>query len=147
MISSDLEENNPPAVRKIVVTNQLFKTMENFLLDPDLEHSPTDFEKGRDFTIEVTPQGEWKNYSTSSFSMKERALTKAEKAAVDGRKALRDYLPAKPSEDDLEALVANAMAGEPFQKSGSPFYYNESTFAQKDAQTLFDHANGLKEAA
>jgi hypothetical protein len=103
-ISEDNAPENP--IRKFVIGPQIFKIIKSSLLDPDFENIPTDYINGTDFTICKTQKGGYADYSTSKWSRKETALSEEDLAAIEehGLKDLSDYLPKKPTEEQLVAI-------------------------------------------
>jgi hypothetical protein len=73
----------------------------------DLEYSPTDYEHGRDFYLTKTAKGGYANYTSSSWSMKERALSNVEREAIDKHKlfSLNQFLPKKPDDVAIKAMI------------------------------------------
>ncbi|CAB4123087.1 hypothetical protein UFOVP29_246 [uncultured Caudovirales phage] len=103
------KEDNAPEnpIRRQVINPGIFDIVKGILLRPDLEFSPTDYENGRDFYLTKTTKGQYANYATSSWSMKERALNEAERAAIEkfGLFNLSSFLPKKPDEDGVQAIA------------------------------------------
>ena len=65
------------------------------------------YEHGRDFYLVKTTKGQYANYSSSKWAMKERALTEDELAAVAqfGLYNLEQFLPKKPDDAHLKAIM------------------------------------------
>ena len=102
------EDNTPEnPIRRQVINPSIFDIVKGILLRPDLENSPTDYENGRDFYLTKTTKGQYANYATSSWSMKERALNEAEHAAIEkyGLFNLSSFLPKKPDQDGVQAIM------------------------------------------
>jgi len=147
VLESQFAEESPPEnpIRRFSIGMQIFKLIKASLLDPDFENIPTDYVNGTDFTIAKTQKGEFADYSTSKWARKETALNQAQLAALDEYKLkdLSDYLPAKPTPEQLavifemfEASVANepydpAKWGKFYRPMGLEF--EESTTAEKAA--------------
>jgi hypothetical protein len=145
VMESQFSEENAPEnpIRRFSIGMQIFKLIKASLLDPDFENIPTDYVNGTDFTISKTQKGEFADYSTSKWSRKETALNQAQLSAIDehGLKDLADYLPQKPTPEQLavifemfEASVANepydpAKWGKFYRPGGLEF--EESTSAEK----------------
>ncbi|QQP93541.1 hypothetical protein IGS68_33515 (plasmid) [Skermanella sp. TT6] len=108
VVNSGFEEAEVPAnpIRRFVINESLYKIIYNTLMDGDIEDFVIDFEKGRDFRISVAKQGDYKSYGSSMFSMKTRALTPAERQAIDthGLHDLKEALPAKPTAEQVQAI-------------------------------------------
>jgi len=75
-------------------------------MDPELEELPTDYERGLDFRISKTSKGGYADYSTSKWARKETALTAEEATSIEsqGLYNLGDFLPKKPTEEDLKVM-------------------------------------------
>ena len=84
----------------------MFPIVKAALLDPELENLPTDYIYGLDFRITKTSKGGFADYSTSTWSRRESALTEAERAAIEkyGLPKLSDFLPKKPSSIELQVI-------------------------------------------
>lgn len=121
VVNSPFTEEQPPEnpIRRVVVNAQIFSVLENSLMDPEMEDNPFDLDLGRDFIIRKTRQGEYANYSTSNWSLKQRSLSPAERDAITkwGLFKLADFVGAAPSEDAIalyEPLMQDSLAGLPF---------------------------------
>lgn len=101
------EESSPEnPIRRFIIGPQIFQIIKGALMDPELEELPTDYMRGVDFRIKKTSKGGYADYSTSSWSRKERALSDSEKAAIEthGLYNMSDFLPKKPSEVELKVM-------------------------------------------
>jgi hypothetical protein len=97
-------------------------------MDPEMEELPTDYMRGLDFNIKKTTKGQYADYSTSSWSRKETALTEVEQAAVEahGLFNLADFLPKKPSESELRVIkemFEASVDGRPYDTDKFGAYY------------------------
>ena len=103
-IGDDATPANP--IRKFIISPQIFTIIKSSLMDPEMEELPTDFMRGVDFRIAKTSKGGFADYSTSKWSRRERALSDAEKAAIDthGLYNLSDFLPKKPTDVELKVM-------------------------------------------
>ena len=101
----DVSPENP--IRRFVINPSVFDVIKGILMRQDLEYSPTDYDHGRDFYLSKTTKGGYANYSSSSWAMKERALSDVEREAIDKFKLynLSQFLPKKPDEDGVRAIV------------------------------------------
>ena len=95
-------------------------------MNPDMEDLPTDIDKGRDFKLTKTQKGGYADYSTSTWSFKERSVSDSERSAIDshGLHNLGDYLPKKPSAEEVKIIA------EMFKASVDGELYDESRFGQ-----------------
>lgn len=97
-------------------------------MDPEIEELPTDLMRGLDFNIRKTTKGQYADYSTSSWSRKESALTDVEQAAIEahGLFNLADFLPKKPSESELRVIkemFEASVDGRPYDTDKFGAYY------------------------
>jgi hypothetical protein len=125
-LSDDKAPENP--IRRFVISPQIFNLIKNALMDPEMESLPTDYQAGLDFVIKKTSKGGYADYSTSSWSRKESALTADEAAAVEqyGLYNLSDFLPKKPSEADLKVIKEMfdaSVDGQPYDADKWGAYY------------------------
>jgi len=106
---SPMSEDNVPEnpIRRFMVSPSIFPVITAVLKDTEVEEMPTDYDRGLDFSITKTTKGQYADYSTSKWARKESALTATERAAIDtyGLFNLSDYLPKKPGETELKAIV------------------------------------------
>jgi hypothetical protein len=102
---SEEAPSNP--IRRFVISPQIFNIIKAALMDPDMENLPTDYVNGTDFRVTKTTKGQYADYSTSKYARKERALDEVELKAIDenGLYTLKDFLPARPSEDGYRAIA------------------------------------------
>lgn len=125
-LADDVVPENP--LRRFIISPQIFTLIKNSLLDPEIEHLPTDREHGLDFRISKTSKGGYADYSNSSWARKESALTDEEIAAIDehGLFNLKDFLPGKPNEEQLKVIVEMfeaSVEGEPYDFERWGAYY------------------------
>ena len=108
VLDSPLNETEVPEnpIRRINLGKQLYNIVKNALMDPDMEHLPTDYVNGINFRITRTKKGQYNDYNTSSWSRKESALTDEQAEAVDanGLVTLTDWMPKKPSAEGVQAI-------------------------------------------
>jgi hypothetical protein len=121
IVSSSITEKTEPEspLRLLKLGKQLHDTVKAGLMGAEFEWSPFGFEHGRDFKIIKTQQGTFANYSTSSFSFKERALSKIEREAVAkfGLLNLADFAGIEP-DADVQAMIWEMFRA---SKEGAPF--------------------------
>lgn len=127
-------------IRKLVINTSIFKIIKSSLMDPDIEDSPVDFEKGRDFKLEKTKKGAFSDYSTSKWSMKTRALNPYELEAIEtyGLRKLSDLLPREPNEKEIHVIYEMfkaSVAGELYDQEKWGDYYRPNIFSYDDELT------------
>jgi len=130
-LGDDKTPENP--IRRFVISPQIFNIIKNALMDPEMENMPTDYAAGLDFNIKKTSKGGYADYSTSSWSRKETALTSAEQAAIDqfGLFNLADFLPKKPSDVELKVIkemFEASVDGQAYDPDRWSAYYKPSGF-------------------
>ena len=108
VLENPLAEENVPEnpIRKFVITPQVFNIIKAALLDPDMEHSPTDYENGCNFIIAKGRKGDYNDYSTSKYARRESPLTEEQLEAIDTRGLfnLSDWLPNKPDAEGVNMI-------------------------------------------
>ena len=101
------EEKTPEnPIRRFIIGPQIYQIIRSALMDPELEELPTDYLRGVDFRIAKTSKGGFADYSTSKWSRRERAISDADKAAIEqfGLFNLSDFLPKKPTDVELKVM-------------------------------------------
>lgn len=103
-LKEDKTPENP--IRRFIMSSQIFNIVRNALMDPDIEELPTDPVRGLDFKIAKITKGAFADYTTSNWSRRERALSEAERAAIEqyGLFNLKDFLPKKPGPVELKVI-------------------------------------------
>jgi hypothetical protein len=98
------QPENP--VRRFIIGPQIFKLLKAALMDPDMDNLPTDYEQGTDFRLTKTQKGQYADYSTSSWSRKERSLNEEERQKIEthGLFNLNEFMPKRPTEDDMKII-------------------------------------------
>jgi hypothetical protein len=128
VVNSPLEEDSTPEnpIRRFVINPSIFNIIRSALMNPDMEDLPTDIDKGRDFKLTKTQKGGYADYSTSTWSFKERSISDSEQSAIEtyGLHNLGDYLPKKPTEVEVKVME------EMFKASVDGELYDESRFGQ-----------------
>lgn len=107
---------------KITISPQLYKVIIGVIMDDSLEALPCDVNRGLDFNIIKTQQGEFANYSSSSFARKESALTPSELQLALSAPGLETYAQPELTELEQEHLLAAytaAISGDEFDTSWS----------------------------
>lgn len=105
---SPLKEDEIPEnpIRRLIIGPQIFKIIKEAILDPELEELPTDYTQGIDFRLKKGSNGSYADYSTSTWSRKERPLSDAEMEAINthGLFDLSEFIPTKPDETHLKVM-------------------------------------------
>ena len=103
-IGDDVTPANP--IRRFVMSSQLLPLIRAGIMDPEILESPTHYERGLNFTVTKTMKGQYADYSTSSYSRRESALTEVELAAIasHGLFKLADFLPKRPNDAELKII-------------------------------------------
>jgi hypothetical protein len=106
--SNPLEEEAPEnPIRRFIIGPQIFQIIKSALMDPDMEHLPTDYVNGTDFRLTKTTKGDGHaDYTTSSWARRERSLDETELAAIEqhGLYDLKDFMPARPTADHYAVI-------------------------------------------
>lgn len=125
-----LEEENKPEnpIRRFIISPSIFKIIKSALLDEDMEDAPTDFENGTDFRIIRTKDGNYSDYTTSTWARKATPLTTEELEAVEkhGLFNLNDFMPKQPDADAQRAIVEMfeaSLEGEAYDPDKFANYY------------------------
>lgn len=109
VVQSPLSEENLPEnpIRRLVINKSIHDKIKAGLMDPDIEHLPTDYTNGLDFRLTKTKKGSYANYDTSTFARKSRSLSADELAAIEthGLFNLKEFLPKEPDEKTLELIM------------------------------------------
>jgi hypothetical protein len=110
-LQEDTTPDNP--IRRFIINPSIFNIIKGALMDSDFTELPTDIEQGTDFRLTKTTKGQYADYSTSSWSRRERSLDSNERAAIDthGLFNLNDFLPKQPTDAEL------TMIGQMFEAS------------------------------
>lgn len=104
-----MEEDETPEnpIRRFIIGPQIFQIIKSALMDPDMEHLPTDYVNGTDFRLTKSTKGDGHaDYTTSSWARRERSLDETELAAIDqhGLYDLKDFMPPRPTADHYEVI-------------------------------------------
>jgi hypothetical protein len=105
-----------------------------------MENMPTDYAAGLDFTVKKTSKGGYADYSTSSWSRKETALTAVEAGAIEqfGLFNLADFLPKKPTEVELKVIkemFEASVDGQAYDPDRWSQYFKPSGFRGGEGST------------
>ena len=108
VVDSKFQEDKVPEnpIRRFIMSSQIFNIVKNALMDSEIEELPTDYVRGLDFKIAKTSKGGYADYTTSTWSRRERALSEAELAAIKqhGVFDLKSFLPKKPGDVELKVI-------------------------------------------
>jgi len=143
---STLQEDTTPdnPIRRFVINPSIFNIIKGALMDSDFTELPTDTEQGTDFRLTKTTKGQYADYSTSSWSRKERSLDSNERAAIDahGLFNLNDYLPKQPNDEELRVI------GEMFEASVNGELYDPARWGNfyRPAGVQIDTSNSAPKA-
>ena len=136
VVKSDFEEKEVPEnpIRRFIINPSIFEIIKSSLMDPEMEDLPTDFISGRDFKLVKTTKGGFANYGTSSWSMRTRSLSQDEAQAIDthGLNNLKDFLPKKPTAEELEVIkemFAASVNDEAYDPDRWSNYFRPSGFS------------------
>ena len=137
-IGDDKTPENP--IRRFIISPQIFNIVKNALMDPEMENMPTDYAAGLDFTVKKTSKGGYADYSTSSWSRKETALTAAEAGAIEqfGLFNLADFLPKKPTDVELKVIkemFEASVDGQAYDPDRWSQYYKPAGFRGGEGST------------
>lgn len=139
VVKSDFEEKDTPAnpIRRFMINPSIFDIIKSSLMNPEMEDLPTDYVAGRDFKLAKTTKGQHANYSTSNWSFKTRSLNEVESASIQehGLTNLKDFLPKKPSAEELEIIK------EMFAASVNEEAYDPARFSQFFRPSGFQNNN------
>ena len=132
-----LSEKETPEnpIRRFIIGPQIFKLIQSALLDPELEDLPTDYIHGIDFRMKKGSKGGYADYSTSTWSRRERPLNDEELAAIKqhGLYNLTDFLPKKPTEVEIKVIkemFEASVDGEPFDMDRWGQYFKPAGVSQ-----------------
>ena len=94
-------------IRRFVINPSVFDRIKTVFMDQEVENSPVGYEDGLDFRLVKGTKGQYADYGSSSWARRERALSADELSAIDkfGLFNLSNYLPKKPDEDHLQAII------------------------------------------
>jgi hypothetical protein len=122
-------------IRRFIIGPQIFQLIRAALVDPELEDLPTDFVHGLDFRMKKGSKGGYADYSTSSWSRRERPLNEVEQAAIKqhGLYNLSDFLPKRPGEVELKVMkemFEASVDGEPYDMERWGQYFKPAGVSQ-----------------
>ena len=137
VVEDGLAEKETPAnpIRRFIIGPQIFTSIRSALVDPELEDLPTDFVHGLDYRMKKGSKGGYADYSTSTWSRRERPLNDQEQAAIKqhGLFNLNDFLPKKPTEVELKVMkemFEASVDGEPYDMELWGQYFKPAGMSQ-----------------
>ena len=137
VVEDGLKEEQKPEnpIRRFIIGPQIFQLIRSALVDPELEDLPTDYVHGLDFRMKKGSKGGYADYSTSTWSRRERPLGDEEDAAVKthGLFNLTDFLPKKPTDIELKVIkemFEASVDGEPFDMERWGQYFKPAGMGQ-----------------
>jgi hypothetical protein len=137
VVEDGLAEKETPAnpIRRFIIGPQIFTSIRSALVDPELEDLPTDFVHGLDYRMKKGSKGGYADYSTSTWSRRERPLNDAEQAAIKehGLFNLNDFLPKKPTDVELKVMkemFEASVDGEPYDMERWGQYFKPAGMSQ-----------------
>ena len=143
VVADGLGEEEPPEnpIRRFVLSPQVYQLVRSALVDPELEELPTDYVHGVDFRIKKGSKGGYADYSTSSWSRRERPLNDAELAAIEqfGLYNLADFLPKRPSDVELkvmEEMFEASVDGKPYDTEAWGNYFKPAGMNQNSGDPV-----------
>ncbi len=123
VVDNKLPDDVPPEnpIRRFIISSTIFNIVKNALMDSEIEESPTDYMRGLDFKITKGIKGNYADYSSSTWSRRERALNTTEIEAIEQFKLfnLAEFLPKKPTSDELvliKQMFEASVNGEEFDQ-------------------------------
>lgn len=124
----DLANAPENPIRRFVINPSVFDRIKTVFMDQEIENSPTEYEKGLDFRLVKGSKGGYADYGQSAWARRESALTEDELAAIQrfGLWNLGDYLPKKPDEDHVNAIMGmfqDSVDGKPYDPDKYSQYY------------------------
>ena len=137
VVEDGLAEKETPAnpIRRFIIGPQIFTSIRSALVDPELEDLPTDFVHGLDYRMKKGSKGGYADYSTSTWSRRERPLNDVEQAAIKqhGLFNLNDFLPKKPTDVELKVMkemFEASVDGEPYDMERWGQYFKPAGMSQ-----------------
>jgi hypothetical protein len=129
------KEASENPIRRFIIGPQIFTSIRAALVDPELEDLPTDFVHGLDYRMKKGSKGGYADYSTSTWSRRERPLDDVEQAAIKqhGLFNLSDFLPKKPTDVELKVMkemFEASVDGEPYDMERWGQYFKPAGMSQ-----------------
>ncbi|CAB4125833.1 hypothetical protein UFOVP181_405 [uncultured Caudovirales phage] len=137
VVEDGLKEKETPEnpIRRFIIGPQIFQSIRAALVDPELEDLPTDYVHGLDYRMKKGSKGGYADYSTSTWSRRERPLSDAEQEAIKtfGLYNLSDFLPKKPTDVELKVMkemFEASVDGEPYDMERWGQYFKPAGMSQ-----------------
>ena len=137
VVEDGLKEKETPEnpIRRFIIGPQIFQSIRAALVDPELEDLPTDYVHGLDYRMKKGSKGGYADYSTSTWSRRERPLSDEEQAAIKthGLYNLSDFLPKKPTDVELKVMkemFEASVDGEPYDMERWGQYFKPAGMSQ-----------------
>lgn len=137
VVEDGLKEKETPEnpIRRFIIGPQIFQSIRAALVDPELEDLPTDYVHGLDYRMKKGSKGGYADYSTSTWSRRERPLSDEEQAAIKthGLYNLLDFLPKKPTDVELKVMkemFEASVDGEPYDMERWGQYFKPAGMSQ-----------------
>ena len=139
VVDSPLQEDSVPEnpIRRFIIGPQIYNIIKSALMDPEMEELPTDYKRGLDFRVTKGGKGGYADYGTSTWARRERPLNETDMAAIEkhGLYNLKDFLPKKPSDDELKLIkemFESSVNGDAFDSTKFGAFYKSQ---KSDAET------------
>ena len=137
VVEDGLKEKETPEnpIRRFIIGPQIFQSIRAALVDPELEDLPTDYVHGLDYRMKKGSKGGYADYSTSTWSRRERPLSDEEQAAIKTHNLynLSDFLPKKPTDVELKVMkemFEASVDGEPYDMERWGQYFKPAGMSQ-----------------
>lgn len=105
VVTDPMNSTASQGLKRFMISPQIFTVIKQGLMDPEISSMPSNSQDGLDFRITKTSKGGYSDYSTSSWSRRERALTPEELVLFDQRRDLTEGLPKRPDAEHMRAIV------------------------------------------
>lgn len=129
--------DNP--VRILPVTRQLQdQIVTTGINNVDCEYAMWDYDHGHDLVVRKVQQGQWPNYSSSSFNFKERPLRPEERKAIEVNglpdlQAMIGEVPDAETQAQIKAMFHASLDGEPFDNKQWGGKFRASSWEKGDS--------------
>jgi hypothetical protein len=125
-------------IRRFMINPSVFDRIKTVFMDQEIENSPVEYDRGLDFRLVKGTKGQYADYGQSAWARRESALTESELAAIEthGLFNLSQFLPKKPDEDQLKAIMDmfhDSVDGKPYDPDKYAQYYKPYGLRTDDA--------------